>query len=274
MQKKVTSFDNTKINYDIKKISPRFLIFIHGVGGNLTAWKKEREFFHKKGISTLALDLRGHGLSDRPTKNTDYKIENFAKDIFCVLNKEKIDDFIVIGHCFGGVVATMFYKLYPNKSQSYIFIATTYKAPEKLSELFQKNYFLTSILNMLMEREDLRKKHFAHVNYKKYRNTGDWNLKRIYADIRSTSFKSWLFTFENLAKFDGVKILKSINKPVLIIEGEKDSVFPAPVAKKLEKIIKTAKLDLVPNANHVIVMDKPEEVAIKIYDFLEGKGKL
>lgn len=271
MQKKIRSFDNTEINYDIKKISSRFLIFIHGAGGNLTAWKKEREFFHKKGISTLALDLRGHGLSGHPQKESDYKLEKFAEDIYQVLDQEKIKNYTLVGHCFGGVITTMFHKLYPDKSQSYVLIDTTYKAPENLTNLFQKHPFFTVILNAIMERENLRNKHFAHVNYQKYLDTGDWNFPRIYADICHTSFKSWLFTFENLAEFNGADILRKINKPVLIIEGEKDSIFPTLVAKKLQKLIKTAKLDLVPKANHIIVMNNPKIVEDEIYKFITKK---
>ena len=52
MEKIIKSFDDTKINYEISKSNDNdfYLIFIHGAGGDLTAWRKERYFFHKKGV--------------------------------------------------------------------------------------------------------------------------------------------------------------------------------------------------------------------------------
>lgn len=270
MQKKITSFDNTKINYDIHRgAKDIFLIFIHGAGGNLTAWQKEREFFHRKGLSTLALDLRGHGLSDRPQNKENYSLENFAQDIYLVINNEKIKIFTLVGHCFGGVVTTMFHKLYPDKSHSYVLIDTTYKAPKSLTKVFQKHPYLFFILNKIMENENLRKKHFSHLNYKRYLGTNDWNLRRIYADIRHTSFKSWLFTFEAIANFDGTQILRTIKQPVLVIEGEKDSIFNILAAKKIVKLIKRARLDVVPEANHIIVLNNPGELEREILNFIK-----
>ena len=118
MEKKIKSFDGTQINYDIsKKESDSYLVFIHGVGGDLAAWKKERNLFHKKGYSTIAIDLRGHGKSGRPKLLKDYNLKFFARDIQTVLKHEKIKDFSIVGHCFGGMVTMIFHKLYPKKAK-------------------------------------------------------------------------------------------------------------------------------------------------------------
>ena len=124
------------------------------------------------------------------------------------------------------------------------------------------------ILNHILQNEDLRKRHFSHVNYKTFVGTGDWDFFRIYSDISHTSFKSWLFTYENLAKFNGIKILKSIRKPVLVIEGDKDSIFNLLVAKKIKSLIRNSKLDIVPDANHIIVINNPKQLEVEILRFL------
>ncbi len=59
-----------KINYKIhKNKNDLYLVFLHGLGGNLYAWNEIRTIMHKKNYSTLAIDLRGHGESFRPKKN-------------------------------------------------------------------------------------------------------------------------------------------------------------------------------------------------------------
>jgi pimeloyl-ACP methyl ester carboxylesterase len=262
MQKKIKSFDGVRINYRIKRISSFFLVFIHGAGGDLNAWKKQRQFFHKKGFSTLVVDLRGHGLSDRPGSAEDYKLEKFAKDIHHIIIKEGITQFVIIGHCFGGMVAIAFHKLFPKLSRAYILIGTAYKAPRSLA-IFRHNMFFVNILNRVVNRS-IRKMRFSHVNFDKFAGSGDWNLKRIYSDIRHTTLKSWLLTYQTIAKFDGLEILKRMNKPVLIIEGAKDRIFPPKIANKMHKIVRTSKLDIIPNANHILVLNNAKDLQHKI----------
>ena len=88
-QKSIQSFDNTKITYFYTK-NPQAkdtLLFIHGWPHNHTVWNKEVKWFTKKEYSTLAVDLRGHGKSNRPEKKSDYTLRKFAKDIHLIIKK-------------------------------------------------------------------------------------------------------------------------------------------------------------------------------------------
>lgn len=272
MQKKIESFDGIKINYSIKKISGFFLVFVHGAGGDLNAWRKEREFFHKKGYSTLAVDLRGHGLSERPDLMRSYRLECFAKDIHPILKKEKISKFIMIGHCFGGMVVIAFHKLFPALSKAYILVDTAHKAPQSLA-IFKHNAFFVKILNYIAQNKALKKKHFSHANFDNFIGCGDWNLRRIYSDITHTSFKSWLFTFENIAQFNGSGILRNMDKPVLIIEGEKDSIFPPKVAKEMHQLVKTSKINIIPDANHLLVLNNVRDLTQEMLSYIQSIEK-
>lgn len=274
MQKKIESFDKVKINYGIKRISKLFLVFIHGAGGDLNVWKKQRHFFHKKGFSTLAIDLRGHGFSDRPDSVRSYRLEHFAKDIYHILIKEKITKFIMIGHCFGGMVTITFHKLFPKLSKAYILIDTTYKAPQFSKMIFNQNSLFMRILNYILKNKDSRKKYLSHVNFDKFKGTGDLNLKRIYSDITHTSLKSWLFTQQNIAQFDGIETLKRIDKPVFIIEGLKDSIFPPKIAKEIHKLIKSSTINVIPNANHILVINNIQALERCMLSYLISIEKL
>lgn len=268
MQKKITSFDNVKINYSIERISEFFLVFIQGVGSDLSSWKKVRHFFHKKGFSTLALDLRGHGLSDRPNSVKDYKLEYFAKDVYKVIKTEKIRRFVLIGYCFGGIIAIKFHELFPSLSKSYILINTSYKARKPL-RMLDKWSSLRYILNNVVEKTGQKNRRFHYAKSDKFIGTGDWNLRRIYSDIKHTTFKSWIFTFQTIAEFNGIKTLKSINKPVLIIQGLEDSLVLPETAEKMHKMVKSSKVDFIPNADHIILLNNHRILERRILLYIE-----
>jgi len=69
--------------------SDRWLIFLHGLGGDLTTWNPERKGLRDFGYSTLSIDLRGHGLSDRPRYEGAYQLENFVEDVIAVLKQDQ-----------------------------------------------------------------------------------------------------------------------------------------------------------------------------------------
>ena len=271
MIKKIKSFDNTNINYEINKRSKTFLVFIHGVGGSYPAFREIIDFFNDKGISTLAIDLRGHGLSDRPRLLKHYDLDSFAKDIYLVLEKEKIKDFIVFGHSFGSIVTLNFQKKYPNLAKSYVLVSSMYESPKKV-ERFNNN-FLIKIARFILERFHIRKKNFKTIDARKFYGTKDISLRRLYSDITTTTLKSWLFTYKHFSDFNGEGALKSINGPVLVVHGDSDFYVNVSTATKIKDMIKDAKLKIMPGANHVIHLNDPIGLAKIIFNFLE-KTKL
>lgn len=267
MKKKIKSFDNTIINYEINRYSDLFIIFLHGLGGDLTVWNYERKFFNNKKISTIAVDLRGHGLSSRPNKYQNYNLKNFAKDIYSIIKKEKISKFIIVGHCFGGAVTLTFQKLYPNTSESLVLISSTDKSPANLKRIFNLIYLKRAIYK-LSNKVKLKNKKFKHRNFNKFIGTTDWDYKRIYSDIEYTSSESWIFTLENFSKFNGIKTLKKTDIPVLILNGERDSIFNVSVSKRIKKITKKSILKIIPNENHIITINNPNAISREIYKFI------
>lgn len=277
MEKSVIS-DGVKINYDIFRTSDDsrcndkqkdsiFLIFIHGAGGDLNVWKKERIFFQRKGISTIAIDLRGHGKSDKPENKSRYQLKYFAKDILKVIKAEKIKNFVMVGHCLGGIITILFHKYFPRLARSYVFIDSTYEAPTILKKFFKYNPINLNILNNNFMNKNIRSS-FTHVNHEKFVGTGDLDFWRIYSDITNTSFRSWIFTYESISRFEGTETLKKIDKPVLIIHGDKDIVFNISVAKKMHHMIKNSTLKIIPGENHIIVLNNPKAINREINDFL------
>jgi pimeloyl-ACP methyl ester carboxylesterase len=273
MEKKIIS-DKITINYDVFKANKTanskdlFLVFIHGAGGDLNVWKKERTFFHKIGISTLAIDLRGHGKSEKPEDKSKYQLSYFVKDISKIINAEKIRKFVMVGHCLGGIITILFHKYYPNQAKSYILINSTYEAPISLKRIFKYNPINVEMLGNIFKYS---KKYgpLSHVDHERFAKTKDLDPLRIYSDITNTSFRSWLFTYENISKYNEIETVKKINQPTLIIQGDKDIVFNTNIAKKLHNLIRNSTLKIIREENHIIVLNNPDVINKEIMLFLK-----
>ncbi len=268
MGKSFKSFDGTKIYYETMgdHYKTRPLIFLHGLGGDLTAWNEERLSLYQQGFSSIAVDLRAHGLSDRPGKRESYSLKNFALDIKGLIDHERIKKPVIIGHCFGGMVAMTLVGIYPDLARAMILVDTNYKSPF-LSHLFLVNNPLHHVF--YLAEKIIPGFHLSgHRDFKKYKNTGDYNLIRVASDIAGVSLKDYLMVFESLMDFNASDWLGKIAVPTLVIEGKEDSVFPPDVAKMLHKRIVKSKIRFIKNANHILVINNPKELSQTILNFI------
>lgn len=262
------SFDGAKIHYQKTLKGDKWLIFLHGFGGDLNAWEVERAIFHKLNYSTIAIDLRGHGLSDRSSEKSFYKLENFSKDILALIKKEKLKKFVVVGHCLGGMAAIYLYAKYlKTASQGLVLVDTSFKPPFFSYTPLEKTLF-KDFFNLLTKYvPDVRVKEPRNVE--EFIGTEDIDIKRIASDMLHTSLRSYLIICEDLVDLNANNLLDKIKVPTLVVEGEKDTIFPPYIAEYLHKRIKKSELEIIPNANHILVINNPEDLEKSIEGFLK-----
>ena len=89
------------------------IVFIHGYGGDATQWQYQLNNFSLDN-RVIALDLRGHGRSDRP--DDDYSMPRILVDLENALDVLGVTGKIVlVGHSFGGAVVTEYAVAKPNR---------------------------------------------------------------------------------------------------------------------------------------------------------------
>jgi len=98
------------------------IVFIHGYGGDATQWQYQLNTFSSDN-RVIALDLRGHGQSDKP--GGDYSMARILIDLERALDVLGVTSKIVlVGHSFGGAVVTEYACAKPNRVERLILIAT------------------------------------------------------------------------------------------------------------------------------------------------------
>src|SRR5690349_12643320 len=74
----------------------RTIVFIHGFAGNARQWRYQLQRFSDDS-RVIALDLRGHGLSDKP--HSDYRMPAIIDDIERALAVLGVPErFVLVGH--------------------------------------------------------------------------------------------------------------------------------------------------------------------------------
>jgi pimeloyl-ACP methyl ester carboxylesterase len=89
---------------------PPFL-FVHGWACDHTYFAPQVDRFSRD-HRTVAVDLRGHGASDKP--HQEYTIDGFADDLAWLCEELKLEKPVVIGHSMGGLASLVLAARHPS----------------------------------------------------------------------------------------------------------------------------------------------------------------
>src|SRR5262249_49131909 len=95
------------------------LVFVHGWTCNAGFWRGQIPRFEKE-ARVIAVDLPGHGQSDKP--QIAYTMDLFARAVDAVLRDAGVDRAVLIGHSMGTPVIREFYRKYPQKTLALVIV--------------------------------------------------------------------------------------------------------------------------------------------------------
>ena len=222
----------------------RTLVFIHGFGGQAMQWQYQLQHASLEN-RVVAIDLRGHGLSDTPARG--YEMECLLDDLETALEALKVaDKFVVIGHSFGGAVATEYALKHPQRVERLILIATA--GEFKLNSLFRLGLHMP-----------------------------DWFLR-----VFGLFTRSWLSAppralkslyIHNLSRWNGWDRLGALRVPTLVIRGDRDQVFEKPFFARVASSIPGAEDVNIGGSGHLVMLERREAVNRAIDRFLSDEGQ-
>lgn len=113
------TLDGSRIHYQSHGKGREALVLIHGWTCNLDNWRDQVPDFAKRN-RVIALDLPGHGQSDKP--QIAYSMDLFARAIDAVMQDAKVERAVLVGHSMGTPVARQFYRKYPQKTLAIVIV--------------------------------------------------------------------------------------------------------------------------------------------------------
>lgn len=215
------------------------LIFIHGFGGYAMQWKNQLKAFSDN-YRVIAYDLRGHDRSDAPYSR--YDMDEMQADLDALISGLNVKlPFVLVGHSFGGAIATTFAWRRPEAITNLVLIATTGEY-----DLFPAGRMALRLPLPVMRpiRRLVRKQLAAEAHV----------LKHLF--------------FNNMQRYNGWEMLRSLTMPVLVIRGERDQVYPAAEFEKVARAIPDAEDVNIGVSSHLVPLERADAVNRAITRFL------
>jgi pimeloyl-ACP methyl ester carboxylesterase len=267
------------------------VVLVHATGFLGRLWQPVAQVLASR-FAVHALDLRGHGDSDKPLDTTgedplapeaesiagDYHWQNFVDDLAGFMDALSLRETPIVGHSSGGAAA--------------VYLAAT--RPEYVSRLV---LFEPIIMPAGITMDEDQRSRMADGARKRRQVWG--STEEMVAAYRSRpTFEHWrddvlrLYAeegtypredgqialkcpgeieaqvFENSASLNIWDVLPRVDCPTLVMKGERTEGFLAAVATGTAGRMPNARLLTVPNAGHLAPMECPEAVAGEILAFL------
>lgn len=260
-----------KLHYRVhtSKNAKVLLVCLHGYGGNASAWDELLAFLENGNTDFLSIDLPEHGLSERVSDVAELKLTDLLEDIRSIISETKKgnQDVVLAGHCFGGILGMLAAETYPSLFKHLILINSGYTLPPILTPLNNRpaRTFLYRIAGALPGWHMK-----GMTSYVKFKNTSDYSIPRLLTDIASVGPKYYFQLGSLITELDLVESIKKITIPVYVVISEKDRVFSPSYSRRFASFFKNHQLIVLPNLNHISILNNPLQVATSIREFVHS----
>lgn len=273
---------NSKLHYKTFGTGKPILIINGGPGMNCEGFAYVAQELAKMNYQSIIYDQRGTGKSTLETINSETITMNaMVQDIENLRKHLKIDKWVILGHSFGGIMATYYATKHPETIDKLIFSSsggvtlnfTSYVQDRlnnnlKKSERDSLNYYQSKLNQGDSSVKTLK----LRANYLANAYVFDKSKAPIIAErLTQTNFKINSLVFENLRKikFDYSKSFSNFKQKVLVLQGKND-IISTETAKEIADSFPNSKLILMDNCGHYGWLDAKELYFKSIKDFLNN----
>jgi pimeloyl-ACP methyl ester carboxylesterase len=230
------------------------VLLIHGAGENHLVWPIGLR--RLPGTIVYAIDLPGHGKSAGMGRST---IADYTAWVVEFLDALRIPAAMFVGHSMGGAIAQQLALTHPQRTAALVLIATSAKlrvAPQLL-ELADNDF--PAAVELISEWE--------------WGPTAPAEIKALgKQQLLLNSPAVMLDAYRACDAFDVREQVKNIAASTLLVAGEADRMTPLKHMAFMAEQIPCARLCVVPEAGHMVMLEAAEAVTQTVADFLREIG--
>ncbi len=248
------------------------LLLLHGFGGDKSTWADLRAGLDSD-YQVIAVDILGHGASDKPTQVRDYHMARVSCDSVALLDELRIPECHVLGYSMGGRLALHLAGRYPARFRSLILESASPGLAGKVEREQRRRQD-----EALAERiETMGIAWFADYWEKLplWKSQGKLSEDILAAQRKqrlgnsATGLANSLRGMGSGAQPNLWPRLKEVTMPALLLVGEEDSKFVA-INQRMARQMPRADLGVTPNAGHNIHLEQPLIFQERVKSFLQG----
>ena len=247
------------------------MLFLHGITANsatlapLAAWFSDR-------FSTVAVDQRGHGRSDKP--DSGYEADDFADDIAGLIRALNRGPAILVGHSLGARNAVKAAVKYPDLVHSAVAIDfTPYIEAEVFDALDSRVKSGAQTFESREAVESYLAARYPNIPAQAIRIRAESGYEAVEEGLRPLASPQAMAQTAKGLRADLTQVYRDVRKPVLLIRGELSKLVSAEALSKTSRLRPDLPVVVVPGADHYVNEVSPDITAQAIANFIDSRGR-
>lgn len=243
--------------------SGKVLLMLHGLGSTKKDWEGQVPYFSKK-YRVITPDLRGHGASTKP--ENDYGVTLMVEDVKALLDQLAIKKATIVGFSMGGAVAFQVAVSYPEYVENLVIVNSgpDFNDMGTIGETLLKtrvHYLETKGLVPLAKE----------IAFNMFPEDHQLPLRTAFETrCKNNDYNAYYKSFVTLMAWGLGPALENIKIRTLVVSSDMDYT---PVAFKQAYVDRmlNARLSVIKNSRHGVVIDQPEVFNSVLEKFLENE---
>jgi pimeloyl-ACP methyl ester carboxylesterase len=229
------------------------VLFIHGAGGGQYTWSYQKGFLEKQ-FNPIIIELPGHGESEGEGEE---EIGRYAEHVLAFLKAMDLQKVFLVGHSMGGVIVQILALTQAEVIKGIVLVGTG-------ARLKVLPVILNGIKNNFEETVRM-------INQFAYSRKAPSDLIEKGVSMMLQCQPEVLYgDFLACDRFDLINEVEKIVLPTLLLCGDDDQLTPVKYSQFLHSRIKGSKLEILPNAGHMVMMEAPQAFNEKIREFISN----
>lgn len=258
---RVHRVETGRITLNVREVGAGPLaIFLHGITSNAAVWDPIILALSDE-FRCVAVDQRGHGLSDKPEDG--YSANDFAKDVLALIRTLNAGPAVIVGHSLGARNAVVAATIEPDLVASVVAVDfTPYIETEVLDALESRVNGGDRLFRTREEIEAYLRDRYAKMPDDAIRRRAMTAFKEVDGGFRPLADpKAMALTAKGLRE-DLEPAFKKLVRPTLVVRGAESKLVSEAALEKTRRLRPDLPVLVVENTDHYVTEESPE-VSIK-----------
>jgi pimeloyl-ACP methyl ester carboxylesterase len=249
--------NNKQISYwegkDEEQAGRETILFIHGAGGGQFTWSFQKRFFERH-AHPIVIELPGHGESGG---DGEEDIGRYAEHVHSFMKTLNLPKTFLVGHSMGGAIVQTLALGSPEGVRGIVLVGTGARL---------------RVLPTLLEgiKHNFTETVFAMTRYAFSRKAPEQFIEKGIDQLMQVRPEVLYGDFLACDRFDLMKEVEKIQVPALIVCGDEDEMTPAKYSQYLHDRIKGSRLEVLPRAGHMVMMESAEAFNERVKGFVKN----
>jgi len=250
------------IHYEERGAGPLTFVFCHGLGSSGQGFERDDMDWYAQRFRTISWDNRGLGRSGPSAK---YSLPAYAGDLARLLDRLGVQQAVVMGVSWGGVVVQRFALDYPEKCAAIVLDSSSSESNPRASDNWYMRGEVARLGPAALAGKSLAPAFEGHatVNEAQFPQVKPEHVESYVAQSRAVA---------GLREHPLTPYLGRLTMPALIVAGGKDAVAGAGGSVVMSRVIPGSRLEILPEAGHGVYRHDPEGFRAILLDFLRQRG--